>query len=331
MKTKLLLGTLLLVVSTAMAQPAKPIGVYALLPTEDPNISTETCWSDPNIKGVVIRDFWSNVEASEGTYNWNYYDQGMRIAAQKGKNVIAMIAMGVEAPNWLYSANPPVASRSTPDGTMPLPWDTNFLNPSTSTGYCDTIVHKFCNHLHSNVYNAVVLAVSVWDGGESGTEDFFNCANQTEASEWQGAAEAIGLDWYYNTWFNCFLSTGNPFPGDGGVTMTNVAQYLLATGNTAGWYLGLETNGASNNYPNGAYFAHTNVLLANAGWTCFQDVSPILEMGAPSLMSVAQNIVNNGGMVWEIYWSANGNDRDNDPAGQGEQTIEWFNQQVGAP
>jgi hypothetical protein len=337
MKIKALIASLSLSV-VASIYAANPVGVAALCPVEDGNLASESCWTDPHVKYVVIRDWWSNVEATQGTYYWGYYNQGMTLANHYGKQIICQISMGVEAPSWLYTANPPVVERSTPKGDMPLPWDQNFLNWSTSTGYADTIIHHFENHLHFHVYGSTVAAITIWDGGENGTEDFFNCANQTEASQWQSAAQYIALDWYYNAWYPMWLATGNPFPGDGGVTMTNVAQWVMNTNNIpAGWILGLESNGLSNTYPNGSYFAHTKVLLSNSGWICYQAVDPIKSIGC-WLYQEAQNAVTNNGKVWEIYWSTNGNDRDNDPGignpqdpYQGDAALQWFNTQVGAP
>jgi hypothetical protein len=333
MNLKTLLATTLLAVTMATAQAANPLGVYCLLPVEDGSLQSEKCWGDSHIKGVVIRDWWSNVELTQGSYYWNYYDQGLKAAASNGKQVIAVLSLGVEAPSWLYTANPPVAAHSTPDGTMPTPWDQNFYNYTTRVGYFDTIVHKFMNHLHASQYASVVAAVSVWDGGESGTEDFFNCTNGTEAAKWQQAAENLGLDWYYNAWFPMFLSAGNPYPGDGGVTMTTVANYLLADANTAGSFIGLETNGASDTFPSGSYFAHTNVPLTQSGWTCYQDVKPIIGIGT-WLVNVENNVESLGAKVWEVYKD----DWINDPgigrpgdSYQGDAALQKFNAAVGAP
>jgi hypothetical protein len=43
---------------TAGAQKPFPRGTMVVLPVDDPNLSGEACWSDPNIIGVALRTMW---------------------------------------------------------------------------------------------------------------------------------------------------------------------------------------------------------------------------------------------------------------------------------
>src|SRR5579864_1749598 len=75
-------------------------GIVCLPPGNNPirgvptNLSTNPGWTNPNVKGFMIRDFWQNVEPTEGTYNFSFLDQAVTLAHQHGKFVGLSICAG---------------------------------------------------------------------------------------------------------------------------------------------------------------------------------------------------------------------------------------------
>ena len=55
----------------------------------------------PYIKGVAHYQNWSQLEMSEGVYNWSVVDRIIDAAGRFGKHVILGLQMGVCAPAWL--------------------------------------------------------------------------------------------------------------------------------------------------------------------------------------------------------------------------------------
>jgi hypothetical protein len=62
-----------------------PPGIYWLGPREKP--VPEAILKNPLVRGVVLRMRWQDIEPQEGSYNWSYFDEEIKRAAQSGKAV----------------------------------------------------------------------------------------------------------------------------------------------------------------------------------------------------------------------------------------------------
>lgn len=83
---------------------AFPAGIYWLGPRE--KSVPEAILKNPAIRGVVLRMRWQDIEPTEGTYRWNYFDEQIKRAGQWGKAV---------------SLRVPSGGRNTPEWVMKLP------------------------------------------------------------------------------------------------------------------------------------------------------------------------------------------------------------------
>jgi hypothetical protein len=114
-----------------------PHGIYALLPSfnSERAVSLDRpVWSNPLVQGVTIRTVWKNVEPSQQSIDWSYFDGAVSDAMSHGKSVGLSVAAGVFTPDWVYGAG---AAKfdftlmgpyipATPK-VMPEPWDAGFL------------------------------------------------------------------------------------------------------------------------------------------------------------------------------------------------------------
>jgi hypothetical protein len=81
---------------------AGPEGVASLM---DPNeyLPSNPCWTNPNVKIVALRSHWRLIEASQGVFNWSYFDQAVALAKQHGKKISMSVDAGIDSPAWIYT------------------------------------------------------------------------------------------------------------------------------------------------------------------------------------------------------------------------------------
>jgi fibronectin type 3 domain-containing protein len=117
--------------------PPIPKGIFSM-PAAETNGFPDQILNDPRIVGLDIVDFWADIEATEGVYDWSYMDSELAKAEAHGKQVVlGVVSGGVNVPDWLL-ANPNVQTFTFIDDnpyhstygqplTMPVFWDPIFL------------------------------------------------------------------------------------------------------------------------------------------------------------------------------------------------------------
>jgi hypothetical protein len=83
------------------ALPANfPAGIYWLGPRE--RAVPEAILNNPSIRGVVVRMRWPDIEPTEGHFNWSYFEEEIKRAAQWGKAVsLRLPSGGRNTPEWV--------------------------------------------------------------------------------------------------------------------------------------------------------------------------------------------------------------------------------------
>jgi hypothetical protein len=124
---------------TAVPPPPPPSGsakvtrgVFAITGHDQP--FTAATFSNPAVDGIVIRTFWSDVEPSQGQYNWSFIDSQVQAASAAGKKVILIVLAGAFCPQWALQGVQ-TATFSAKYGfiqgqplVLPMPWDSTYLN-----------------------------------------------------------------------------------------------------------------------------------------------------------------------------------------------------------
>jgi hypothetical protein len=98
-------------------------------------------FANPNIDGVALRVRWSDVEPSEGAFNFSFLDGQLAAAGAAGKTASISVVAGIDTPSWVYAAG--AASFSTVVAEkfdanfcqpiqVPVPWDSVFLQKWTA-------------------------------------------------------------------------------------------------------------------------------------------------------------------------------------------------------
>src|SRR5262249_21147969 len=84
------------------------------------NWARDPAVTNPYVQGIAMRTHWNRVEPHEhtspGDFYWDYLDQGMALAAARGKKVSIIVQAGVETPQWVYDAGAPIFMVTEQDG-----------------------------------------------------------------------------------------------------------------------------------------------------------------------------------------------------------------------
>ena len=86
------------------APPAIPRGVFALIKAG--RATSSSALSNSDVDGISLRIGWSEVNPSEDTYNWSYFDAEITKAQNAGKKVLIRISDGGKGiPDWVRAAS----------------------------------------------------------------------------------------------------------------------------------------------------------------------------------------------------------------------------------
>ncbi|MBV9873462.1 MAG: hypothetical protein JO025_01925 [Verrucomicrobia bacterium] len=330
MKTLRTIGALSLALAslghTALDVPGLkpcPTGVYVVLPDDDPALTFRVCWSDPNIRGVLLRAQWSSVEPAQGVFDWSYFDAGIALCRTYNKLAQLQINCGLLAPTWVYT-NGATIWYPTSGGQMPCPW-CPVMQSSISE-----LIAAFGSRYDSN---PTVTSVTMWAGGKNLECFFAQTQDEIDAlqaaggpSVWANASKRIIAMFaaaFPTT--QLYLACGNAFSEDI-ATMTRVALWARATYKRR---IGLQSNALSVHYPcftpSAGYidFPHTTIPMDKVRWIGYQMVAPIRgqRMEGETLAECLQNALNCNADWVQIYPGDPGTD-------PGESSIIAFNAAV---
>jgi phage tail P2-like protein len=228
-------------------------GSYVVLPQTDSTLDADfasSVASNGNVYGALARTGWNVVEPNAPvsgvhTYNFNYFDRVIALAAAAGKKVQLYLACGGTTPSWLGTAGaqPWVSHNNSGHATnMYRPWDPVFQ------ANLQLLITAFGARYATN---PLVTCVMAWAGGRD-AECYFAQTNTDSSaldalggvSLWVNASETI-LGWFQTAFPNVplYLATGVNYNTDNGASMTNVANFAMSRG------IGLMTCGLKATFP----------------------------------------------------------------------------------
>ncbi len=118
--------------TTAASGPKLTRGIFIVTGHNVP-IQAAT-YTNPNVDGIMVRTFWSNVEPAQDQYDWSFIDSQVQAAAASGKKVILLVLPGAFSPQWALQGVQSaqfVVDYGFVQGTtvtLPMPWDATYLN-----------------------------------------------------------------------------------------------------------------------------------------------------------------------------------------------------------
>jgi hypothetical protein len=148
--------------------------------------------TNPNLAGVVLVYYWSQIEPTRGSFDWSVIQRDMAPWVAAGKKVIIRISTS-GSPSW----DPPYSGAGTPpwvygDGTrsivdngetLPVYWDAAYLSDYQS------FVHSFGLEFDSNP-NVAFIEAGIGMGGETLAE---TNASASGVAAWQAAGYTDSL------------------------------------------------------------------------------------------------------------------------------------------
>lgn len=97
MKTFVCFTLLLVVAITHALAVDKPLGTFSAS-----GAGTSSIYSNPNLRGVLLRVSWSQIETAPGTFNFTTLDNQVSLVTAQGKSwSLAVLGGGVGSPTWL--------------------------------------------------------------------------------------------------------------------------------------------------------------------------------------------------------------------------------------
>ena len=231
-----LLASVFLTFSGA-AHAAVPKGVFSLSPAGV--TARESVLDNPNVDGISLRQDWSDLEPTEGSYNWSFLDSEVARAGAAGKPVLLRINTQAAKPAWVTAAVSQAGGSFftfDQDGvqtTIPVFWDPTFLAKKKA------MIAAVGAHFTSN--SAIkIVCVSF---ANANSEDWSVPHTSSDISAW----EALGYT---------------------SEKMLEAGQQIIDSAMAAfpNQYLTLAVGGNGNLDPDVNYVARNTVLSARASW-----------------------------------------------------------------
>jgi hypothetical protein len=220
-----------------------PQGVFSI--TDTGNQPWSSVLANPDVDGITIRQDWSALEPSDGTYDFTFLDSAVAASAAAGKQVLLRINTQQNKPAWLTTAIQNAGGSFftfTNNGvqtSIPVFWDPTFLAEKTA------MIAALGAHFTNNPTITIVSA---------------SFANATD-EDWY----VPDTHPYVNQWFA--LGYTSQLMIDTGATIINATmtafpnQYVsLAVGGDEHWGLGYDLD------PTADYVAVNAILNANISW-----------------------------------------------------------------
>jgi len=164
--------------------PPIPRGVFCL---DKAGVAADSSvLSNPDVDGIVVREWWSAIEPSDGTYDWSFFDSEVYRAGQAGKTVMLLIVDGGGCmPAWVRAGPGTTYTYTNPQSTVvtiPVFWDSYYLTKKQA------LITAFGNKYKNNS-TVKVVGIGIanansddWYVPHSTTVD--NAVGITQVQEW---------------------------------------------------------------------------------------------------------------------------------------------------
>ena len=232
--------------ATATSTPptAVPQGVFSF--TDSGVQPWDVVLANPDVDGISLRQDWSALQPTAGTFDWTYLDAAVAASAAAGKQVLLRINTQSGKPAWVTTAIQNAGGSFftyTNNGvqtTIPVFWDPTFL--AKKTAMIAALGAHFAN-------NPAVTIVSTSFANAAG-EDWYVPDKAAYISQWLSLGYTSQK--MINTGATVINATMTAFPN----------QYVtLAVGGDEHWSLGNALD------PTADYVARNAVLNAQAAWS----------------------------------------------------------------
>ncbi len=159
---------------TATVTVSKPKGVFS-----SSGSTSNTVLNHTETRGVLIRAFWKDIEATEGNFNYAALDNQISAVKAKGKKYsLSILAGGIGSPDWLITQkNVPYYNYlfGTTTYKLPLIWDNTVLT------YMGNLADKLAERYNDDTSLHLVYIPQMTANGVEGHLNGFNQASFTAA------------------------------------------------------------------------------------------------------------------------------------------------------
>ncbi len=238
-----LLGAASLLLMPQKACSQVPQGVFSI--ANNGLLPQDEVLANPDVTGVTIRQGWSDIEPTEGVYNWSYLDDAVATVAASGKTVLLRIGTQAGKPDWVTTAIKRAHGKfftwdnNGVQTTIPVYWDPTFVAKKTA------MIAALGAHFTNNPAISIVVA----SFANATSEDWNVPHTPTDVTNWR----AVG----YTT--QNMLDTGKTIID---ATMAAFPNQLvtLAIGGNGHIGFGRDLD------PTATYVAENAIATARASW-----------------------------------------------------------------
>jgi hypothetical protein len=220
-----------------------PQGVFSI--TDTGNQPWSSVLGNANVDGITIRQDWSALEPTEGTYDFTYLDSAVAASAAAGKGVLLRINTQAAKPAWVTTAVQNAGGlffTFTNNGvqtSIPVFWDPTFLAKKTA------MIAALGAHFASNPTVKIVSA----SFANATSEDWYVPDTRSYVTQWLTLGYTSQL--MINAGATIINATMAAFPN----------QYVsLAVGGDQHWGLGYNLD------PTSDYVARNTILNTAISW-----------------------------------------------------------------
>ena len=292
---------------------ASATGIFCLLAADRverpfPDLASEPCWTNPNVQRVSLRSNWDKIEPSDGKFDWTFFDEGVRLAAQHHKKISMSITAGVTTPAWVYAAgayrwdiNRLRRTGGADPLSQPLPWDSVFQAKWS----------EFIRAFGARYDNVSELVYVVMGGPGRKAEGFFvnspadiaRLESMGGLSRWVQGSEKI-VDHYASAFSKTpfILAMGPPIPGAAG--QAALSQLIDYASQQYSGHFGVMSDGLRPAYALSSIGARTVRALSSRQPVGFQMLIPSkggMLMSEGSLEDALNRGVALGAHFLEVY------------------------------
>src|SRR5438309_5688547 len=204
--------------ATTMKEAPKGMYIFSggkLSATNQALTSAGTAISNANCDGVRWKVRWSDIEATPDTYNWQYLDDAVALAAANNKKCGISINAGTDCPAWLYAA-PYNAQSYTKQDTpgaiglkIPVPGDMVFMSR------WQKFITDFGARYDSNPAVSYIIIAGIgnhdeWDVAPGPLDTAALGSTQPEVDAWKSSSKQI-IEFYMSAFRNTTVM-GYPVP-----------------------------------------------------------------------------------------------------------------------
>lgn len=299
-------------------------------------ISSFDGWSNPHMRGVLLRSIWQVTEPNDGSFYDSFIVAGQTAAAASGKVYGLLVDAGESTPDFVYGTAGVTkwmfqngVDQNTGQATylyQPLPWESAYqakwfahidhlASLAANDPNCAWVLLEGSNRQAESFF--VAYADGGANGGTTGLGDVIDADARASAAGFSGTATVYGghpalegwetaektiLARYIADFPNKFivLISGNPFPTSIPAGQNTLADFINWANTTYPGHFGYESDGLTANLQT-TQFGYTNIVALSPTTRTGWQFNKAITTGLPDMTNALNIGITSGANYIEVF------------------------------